>query len=65
MMNINEENEYYQKYQNCCGTCHYRTKDGKGYSCMNFNSPFAADWVDIEDGCNHYVEKRRVQVCEM
>ena len=42
-------NKYYQEYDGCCGTCHYWTKDGKEYSCMCFDSPFAADWTDAED----------------
>lgn len=41
-----------------CATCHYWTEDGKGHSCMNFNSPFAADWTDEDDGCNSYTPKR-------
>lgn len=58
-------NKYYQEYDGCCGTCHYWTKDGKGYSCMCFDSPFAADWTDAEDECNHYITKRGVKLCEM
>ena len=50
---------YYQEYQGCCGTCHYYTKEDKGrYSCMCMDSPFAADWVDAEDGCDCYTERR-------
>lgn len=41
-----------------CATCHYWTEDGKGHSCMNFNSPFAADWTDEDDGCSSYTPKR-------
>lgn len=53
--------KWFEEYQNCCGTCHYYTKEEKGHSCMCMDSPFAADWVDPEDGCNHYVMTRKVR----
>ena len=52
------DNKYYQKYQGCCGTCHYWTEEDNGYSCMCLDSPFAADWMDAEDGCDCYAERR-------
>lgn len=55
-----ERDRYYEEYRDCCGTCHYWTKDGKGHSCMCFDSPFAADWTDEDDGCNHYIIKRGI-----
>lgn len=45
-------------HQGMCGTCHFWTKESKGHSCMCMDSPFAADWVDAEDGCNHHITKR-------
>lgn len=54
-----EIDRYYQEYQGCCGTCHYYTKEDKGRcSCMCMDSPFAADWMDAEDGCDCYIERR-------
>lgn len=52
--------EYIQEHLGCCATCHYWQKDGKGHSCMNFESPFAADWMEAEDGCNKHILKRNI-----
>lgn len=52
------KNEYYKKYQGCCGTCHYWTEEDNGCSCMCLDSPFAADWTDAEDDCDCYIERR-------
>ena len=50
--------EWIDEHDGQCGTCHYWTEDGKGYSCMNFNSPFAADWTEEDDSCGSYTPKR-------
>ena len=52
--------KYLEDYEGKCGTCHYWKKDGNGYSCMCFDSPFAADWTDIDDDCSHYILAREV-----
>ena len=49
--------EYIQEHLGCCATCHYWQKDG---SCMNFESPFAADWMEPEDGCDKHILKRNI-----
>lgn len=57
-----EIDRYFQEYEGCCGTCHYYTKEDKGkHSCMCMDSPFAADWVEPEDGCSRYVLTRKVR----
>ena len=53
--------EWIEEHDGQCATCHYWTEDGKGHSCMNFNSPFAADWTEEDDECSHYVAKRGVR----
>lgn len=57
-----EIDRWYQEYEGCCGTCHYYTKEDNGkHSCMCMDSPFAADWVEPEDGCSRYVLTRKVR----
>lgn len=53
-----DQEKYKDEHEGMCGTCHYWQKDGKGHSCMNLNSPFAADWTDEDDECGHYVPRR-------
>ena len=56
-----EKEKWFEEYQGCCGTCHYYTKEEKGYSCMCMDSPFAADWVEPDDDCSHYTMTRKVR----
>lgn len=52
--------QWIQNHIGMCGTCHYWQEEDKGNSCMNYNSPFAADWTDAEDGCKYHVLKRNI-----
>lgn len=56
---IAQEN-YIMDHIGQCGTCHYWHNEGKGHSCMNFDSPFAADWCDEDEGCDHWIAKRNI-----
>ena len=57
-MNNIEWHKYCQDYEGLCGTCHYCTQEDEGYSCMCLDSPFAADWIELDDECNCYAERR-------
>ena len=42
----------------CCGTCKYGHYDKmQGYVCVNYDSEYAADFVDEEMLCEEYTEK--------
>lgn len=43
--------------ERCCGTCKYGSYDKTdGYVCVNDQSEYVADFVELDHSCDEYVE---------
>lgn len=46
-----------QDTKQCCGTCKYGSYDKTdGYVCVNDQSEYVADFVEVDHICDEYVE---------